>query len=393
MLEEDEARQRILDQVELGPVVWMPVELARERTLAQEIRGIADFPEFDNSSMDGYAVRAADATMGATLAVHPDEQPAGIDRCLELEQGQAIRIFTGAPVPKGADAVIMQEDVTRSDQEITVDDPVVVGENIRRRGGDVCSGQKLMSPGTRLTPARLSLLHSQGIAEVPVYTQPMVHIITTGDELVGPGEPRMPGQIYDSNGVLLRSSVESAGGVAEQIHLADDPDTMVSAFEILCEVSDFLVIAGGVSVGDHDYVKPSLQAADVETDFWRVRVKPGKPFVFGRHPSGCLIFGLPGNPVSAFVTFQLFVAPAIAKYLGHPTRPLAQPLGIAGEVLENKGDRTHYLRAVDVQGQIHLSGTQQSHALFGLSKADCLVRIEADSSIAEGAPVSGIRLS
>ena len=395
MLEESEARERILAGIEEGPVIWLPVGLARNRVAAQEIRGIADFPEFDNSSMDGYAVRASETQEGGVLRVSPEEQPAGPDRDLELTSGQAIRIFTGAPIPRGADAVIMQEDVERKGNQITIRESVVVGENIRRRGGDVCSGQKIINQGDALTPARLALLASQGIDEVPVHMNPMIHVVTTGDELVQAGEHRVPGQIYDSNGILLKSAIEDLGGIAEQVHLRDNRELMQQALAILCEVSDFVVIAGGVSVGERDFVKEVLNTIGVETSFWRVRVKPGKPFLYGRHPNGCSVFGLPGNPVSAFVTFQIFVAPALRKWLGFLSRhgspgTIIKYMGKAGVELANHGDRPHYLRAIVDHGAVYLSGTQQSHAVFGLSKANCLIRLEAGEVVAEGDPVYGL---
>ncbi|MDF1754919.1 MAG: molybdopterin molybdotransferase MoeA [Verrucomicrobiales bacterium] len=394
MLEESEARKQVLERIETGPVIWLPIDLARDHFAAQDLHGVSDFPDFDNSSMDGYAVRASEAMTGASLKVVDKIQPAGIDQHLKLPVGHAIRIFTGAPIPEGADAVIMQEDVDRTDQVILVQEAVVTGENIRRRGGDVCAGQKIIAQGDRLTPARLSLLASQGIDEVPIYTRPMIHVVTTGDELVQIGDYRMPGQIYDSNGILLKTSIEALGGIAEQVHLQDDPELMRQAIAILCEVSDFVVIAGGVSVGERDFVKDVLNALGVETSFWRVRIKPGKPFLYGQHPNGCSIFGLPGNPVSAFVTFQIFVAPALRKRLGQIVKDpgLLQVIGRAGEVLRNGGDRPHYLRAVETDGEVFLSGTQQSHAIFGLSKANCLIRLEPGQKVEEGDMVSGIKL-
>ena len=172
---------------------------------------------------------------------------------------------------------------------------------------------------------------------------------------------------------------------------------MRHAITILCEASDFVVIAGGVSVGERDYVKRVLNELGVETDFWRVNIKPGKPFLFGKHPNGCCIFGLPGNPVSAFVTFQLFVAPALKSRLGHKQigdnpEEITTMLGEAGEDLTNFGDRPHYLRATVEKGRVVMSGTQQSHAVFGLSKANCLVRIEPGQTVAEKSPVYGIRI-
>lgn len=397
MLEESEARSRVLGEVESGPVVWLPIFLARDLVSAQEIRALVDFPEFDNSSMDGYAVRAGEAGKGATLCVLGDEQPAGVDRELELPPGAAIRIFTGAPVPAGSDAVIMQEDVVRTDDRIEIMDPVVSGENIRRRGGDVCAGQTIVPKGKVLNTTTIALLASQGIAEVAVHVRPMVHVVTTGDELIQLGEYRMPGQIFDSNGILLRNAAEEAGGVAEQVHVPDNPDLMREAFEILCQVSDVLVIAGGVSVGDRDFVKGVLNDIGVETNFWRIRLKPGKPFLFGKHPDGCLVFGLPGNPVSAYVTFRLFVAPAIEARMGKAIREekgrdARVNLGVAGEAIHNDGDRPHYLRGVIEDGVVQLSGTQQSHALFGLSKANCLVRLEPGQTVEVGEPLAGLRI-
>jgi molybdopterin molybdotransferase len=395
MLEELEARQRILERIETGPVVWLPFDLALGGVSAQDIRAIIDFPEFDNSSMDGYAIRAEEGFQGAQLSVSPVVQVAGINRNLILPEGGAIRIFTGAPVPAGANAVIMQEDVRLEGSQILIQEGVEPGENIRRRGGDVCTGQKIMARGDTLTPARLALLASQGFEEVAIYMRPMIQVVTTGDELVQPGEPRLPGQIYDSNGILLKSSIEKIGGVAEQVHLPDNPGLMGQALGILCEVSDFVVIAGGVSVGERDYVKEVLNSLGIETNFWKVRVKPGKPFLFGQHPNGCVIFGLPGNPVSAFVTFQIFVAPALHKRLGRssPTDICGEIntlLGRAGEDLTNPGDRPHYLRAFMDRGKVHLSGRQESHAVFGLSQANCLVRLEPEQIIKAGEVVFGI---
>ncbi len=397
MLEESEALKRILEGIETGPVIWLPLDLARGCVAAQDIRAIADFPEFDNSSMDGYAIRTKECVSGGKLAVFDEIQAAGINQNLVLPERGAIRIFTGAPIPRGADAVIMQEDVVLEGNQILIHESVSVGENIRRRGGDLCSGQKIVCQGDTLTPTRLALLASQGLEEVAIYTRPMIHVVTTGDELVQPGESRLPGQIYDSNGILLKSSIEQIGGIAEQIHLEDNPSLMRHALAILCEVSDFVVIAGGVSVGERDFVKEVLNSLGVETHFWRVRVKPGKPFLFGQHPNGCAIFGLPGNPVSAFVTFQIFVAPALRKRLGHhsPTNDqseMMEQLGLAGEELTNPGDRPHYLRATTERGRVHLSGRQQSHAIFGLSHANCLVRLNPEQIVKEGESVYGIRI-
>lgn len=386
MLEESEALCRILETVEPGAVTWVPIELALNQILAQEMIGVVDSPPFDNSSMDGYAVRAEEAATGMALEVALSEQAAGVDLRLKLNPGEAIRIFTGAPVPEGADAVIMQEDVVREGSAIGILEGVVSGENIRRRGGDVCAGQMLLQRGDRITPARIGLLASQGIAEIPVHARPLVQIVTTGDELVEPGAPLLPGEIYNSNAPMLQAAVEEAGGVGVACHAVDDCQVLEDTLRNAFAASDLVVIAGGVSVGERDYVKEVLNELGVITDFWRVKVKPGKPFVYGHHPDGTPVFGLPGNPVSSFVTFHLFVKPVIRALLGFGEQSVERSLfeGAAAETMTNPGDRPHYLRGIFENGTIRLSGTQQSHAIFGLSQANCLVRLEPGQAVAEG---------
>ncbi|MEM1441621.1 MAG: gephyrin-like molybdotransferase Glp, partial [Verrucomicrobiota bacterium] len=320
---------------------------------------------------------------------------AGVDLGLHLEPGQAIRIFTGAPIPIGADAVIMQEDVQRDGSRLGIVEGVVAGENIRRRGGDVCAGQKLLSRGDLITPARIGLLASQGIAEIPVHAKPLVQIVTTGDELVAPGAPLVPGEIYNSNAPMLQTAVQQAGAVGATSHAVDDRETLSGTLRDAFATADLVVIAGGVSVGERDYVKEVLNELGVITDFWRVRVKPGKPFVYGHHPDGTPVFGLPGNPVSSFVTFQLFVRPVIRALLGNGKAGAGGSHfteGIAEETMNNKGDRPHYLRGILEGGKVKLSGTQQSHAIFGLSQANCLVRLAPEESVEIGETVQVLEL-
>ncbi len=394
MLEEQEAKRRILDAASPGAVTWIPLELTLDQVLAQEITGSVDSPPFDNSSMDGYAVRAAECRTGDTLQVNEAVQAAGLDCHLILQAGEAIRIFTGAPVPVGADAVIMQEDVTREGDQITIVEGVVEGENIRRRGGDVCAGQKLLERGDVMSPARIALLASQGIPEVAVHGKPLVQIVTTGDELVEPGAPLLAGEIYNSNSPMLQAAVTRVGGIAAASHAFDDPEELREVLGAALATADIVVIAGGVSVGEKDYVKEVLEELGVTTEFWRVKVKPGKPFLFGRHPDGTLVFGLPGNPVSAFVTFHVFVAPVIRRLLGDLSEGVSGEAGnvsvVLGEAVENTGDRPHYFRGRVENGKLRLSGTQQSHAIFGLSRANCLLRLNPGEKLDEGASVAVI---
>ena len=404
MIEESEARQRILAAIDLArPESGESVLLfeALDRISARDVFGRVDLPGFDNSSMDGYAVLAAEARAGDRLKLSDQEQPAGEDRRLELEPGCAIRIFTGAPIPSGADAVIMQEDVRRPSDtgEIEITEGVERGENIRPRGGDVCAGQKILEAGSAISPAVVGLLASQGFSEIEVRKRPRVGIVSTGDEVVEVGSVTpadLPaGCLFNSNGPMLESLTRKLNAVTRRWHAPDEPQALRGILAEALEQSDFLLIAGGVSVGDRDFVKQTLADLGVASDFWRVRVKPGKPFLFGKREtetgSPSFVFGLPGNPVSAFVTFQIFAAPAIQRWFGERAAteelPLQRGKAPLAEPLKNPGDRPHYLRLrIDAAtGALRPTGLQQSHALFGLSRADALFRMEPGEILEAGA--------
>ncbi len=400
MIEELEARKRILESTSSGPVMWVPISMAVDGVAAETLGARLDCPVFDNSSMDGYAVRASECRTGDTLNVAGQVQAAGPDLDLILKPGEALRIFTGAAIPRGADAVIMQEDVEFVDDErtaIRIVEGVELAENIRRRGSDVCEGQRILSKGERIKPTTIGLLASQGLPNVPIFSRPMVNIVTTGDELVETGEWLGEGEIYNSNGPMLTAAVERLGGIAARFHAMDDRGHLRSVLENALHTGDFVIIAGGVSVGDRDFVKETLTDLGVTTEFWRVNVKPGKPFVFGRFEDRVSVFGLPGNPVSAFVTFSMFAGPAIQKWLGKKDVSADQPAlesfsGVLGTDLENRGDRPHYLRVkVDRENGNRITpfGVQQSHAVHGLAQADALVRLAASESLQSGQSVTG----
>lgn len=399
MFSETEARARILAQIEPLPTESVPLIQALDRFAAAGLLSTQALPPFDNSSMDGYALAAADVTgpaqAGASFVV-VGEQAAGPDRGLRAEPGRAIRIFTGAPVPAGTGAVIMQEDVTRTDDRIVVNQPVELGENIRRAGGDLARGQKLFDRGDRLTPPRLALLASQGLAETAVCRRPRVAVLATGDELRPAGHPLGPGEIYESNGILLATLAQRLGASVTVLERArDDRADLDTKLALGLNNHDALVIAGGVSVGEHDLVKDRLAAAGVRLDLWRVRIQPGKPFLYGHHSPadaspGAHVFGLPGNPVSAFVTFLLFVRPALLKLMGAGAghlAPVAFP-GTAAVPLANPGQRPHYLRGtLDPAGRFMPTGPQQSHALFALSRSNALARIDSETTVPAGGDI------
>lgn len=360
------------------------------RILAEEVAATVALPRFDNSTMDGYAVRAADAVNGARLRLS-GEQPAGPNLGLTLTDQGAIRIYTGAPIPNRADAVVMQEDCELTGADIIVREPVEWGENIRVRGGDLAEGQRIARAGTCLSSALLAVLASQGRESVCVFGRPKVAVLATGSELRTPDQPIGEGEIFDTNRIMLADLVKRAGGIPVVFDVvSDEEEAHLAAFE-RARGSDVIVVAGGVSVGAKDLVKPTLQRLGCEMRLWRVAIKPGKPFLFG-HLGKTLVFGLPGNPVSAFVTFLLFVRPAILRMRGVSEISPPAVRVRAGEELTNKGDRPHYLRGQVTDGAFRPVGRQESHALFALSQANALVRVDAHQTIASGVEVEAILL-
>lgn len=386
MISEAEALDRILAAVlPAGRAQSLPLAEASGRIATADVFAGVPIPAFDQSSMDGYAVRAADSQGGQPLQVVA-EQPAGIDLHHRLDPGTAIRIFTGASLPEGSDAVVMQEDVevveTDGGKSIRCREPVSPGDNIRRTGADLCRGQKILSPGDRLTAARIGLLASQGLDTIEVAAVPRVAILSTGDELAPPGRPLRGGQIYNSNGPMLQALLHETGiRDSSVVHCPDDLDHTAAAIERIAASHDFLIISGGVSVGDRDVVKPALARLGIPPDLWRVRIRPGKPFLFARRdgPRPFHIFGLPGNPVSSFVTFLVFVRPALLRWMGCSAAAAAMPSTTVklGERIDNPGDRTHYVRGRVLAGLFRSQSLQQSHALFSLSEANALLRLEA----------------
>ena len=385
MISEADAREKILKAVRPLLPRKMSILDALDHFAAEDYFARLPLPMFDNSAMDGYAVIASDCTPGKRFRVI-GEQPAGVDRELRVSNGEAIRIFTGAPMPAGADAVVMQEDVTREGDEIVVNVDVDAEEFVRKRGCDLGEGQKILVKGERVQATTLALLASQGLAEVLVDGEVRAAIISTGDELARPGEKLQPGQIYDSNSFLLQSLLKRCGPVvASAENCRDDADSFRKAIQSAAK-NEILIVSGGVSVGEHDLVQETLRKLGANIDIWRVAVKPGKPFLFGRL-GNCFVFGLPGNPVSAFVTFLQFVRPAILKMMGASDLDLPKMPAKLTVDLTNESERAHYVRGKCEAGNFAPVGRQESHALFGLSQANALLRIEVGKSLKAGETV------
>ena len=412
MISEEEARKKILETVRSLPSRRLSLSQALGCFAAEDHFARLPLPAFDNSAMDGYAVVANSCAKGKRLRVTA-EQPAGRDKQLHVSPGEAIRIFTGAPMPQGADAIVMQEDVTRDGDEIVTNTEVTSGEFIRRRGCDLSEGQKILAKGERLRAATIALLASQGIGDLTVGGEVNAAILSTGDELAKPGEKLDPGQIYESNSALLRALLHRCGAAVNLAeHCRDERESLSKAIKRGMR-NHILIITGGVSVGEHDLVKDALRELGAEVDIWRVAIKPGKPFLFGRmqqKPSPqsfqrctrsrsrepdtmaqskgvvassdcCFVFGLPGNPVSAFVTFLQFVRPAILKMMGAINLDLPQLPARLTVDLTNQGDRAHYFRGKLEDGKFTPVGRQESHALFGLSQSNALMRLGLGQSL------------
>ncbi len=391
LLSERETLERVLDSVGHLATENVSIWQAGNRVLAEEIVATVALPRFDNSAVDGYAVRAEEAVTGATLTVVA-EQVAGPDLGLSVGRGEAIRIFTGGLIPKNADAVVMQEDVDLVEKSILVREAVNRGENVRVRGGDLCEGQKVAGRGALLGAPVLAAIASQGLREISVFKRPRVAVIATGSELRLQGESLGPGEIYETNRLLLAQLVEASGAMADVFDIVPDTEEAhILSFE-RARAYDAIVVAGGMSVGAKDLVKPTLQNLGATLDLWRIFIKPGKPFMFGRIGE-TLIFGLPGNPVSAFVTFLLFARPALWKLGGRTAWELPRAAARLIEKLVNPGDRPLYIRGIYKEGTFSPVGPQESHALFGLSRSNALCRVEPDQAIAAESIVEVIPVS
>ncbi len=359
----------------------VPLVRALNRYIATELRARTDHPGFDNSAMDGYAVHAAD------LAAHDFQLPlAGEARCGDapgvLAPGTAMRIFTGAPLPAGADTVVIQEDVKLEHGNLVCPHSVQKDQNIRRRAEDFHASDVLYAPGRRLSAWDLALLATAGVAEVEVVGRPRALVVATGDELIAPGIPLKPGQVYESNRLATLCLLEQLGAeVADGGTVRDDPAALRALLRDSADF-DFIVTSGGASVGDYDVVK-QVFAEIGEINFWKVRIKPGKPIAFGHVGERTHFFALPGNPVSSLVTFKLFVEPAvIAWHGGAPSVMLLTATATAG--FRCRVGRTEFLRArlYNQDGRLMVEPLkgQGSHMVGPLRDTNGLIRVEADSS-------------
>jgi molybdopterin molybdotransferase len=392
----EQALEAILSSVRLLETERVDIVASLGRVLAETIESRREIPPWDNSSMDGYAVRAADTARGSVELPVVGRITAGQMASAALGAGQAMRIFTGAPLPAGADAVVPQEDVDADGDRIKIRGAVERGAYVRPRGEDLHQGETVLEPGHAIGPAEVGMLATLGVPQVRVYRRPRVAILSTGDELADLGTEPTASQIPNTNTYSLMAQVIEAGG--EPIALGVVPDRLeaIEARIAAARSADALVSSAGVSVGDMDFVKEALTRAGAELRLWRVAMRPGKPITFGSL-QGRPVFGLPGNPVSAMVTFELFVRPALRLMAGHRQvqRPRVRARALAP--IPNPGQRRGYLRVVltpDGRGGYgaRLTGEQGSAILRSMVLADGLAVMAGDTVIAEGAEVEVIVL-
>ena len=388
-----EAQQLVLERAEPLPAENVPLEGAARRVLAEPARAEIDLPPFPSSAMDGYAVRA-DETPGR-LRIEA-RIAAGNPATAALESGQAMGIATGGVVPDGADAVIPIEYVVEHGNEIEIGSAVERGDNVRPRGGDIRAGEVVVEAGSVLTPARLGALAAAGIQEVRCARRPRAAVLPTGTELRRPGEPLAAGEIYEANGLILSAQLEAAGAVVELMPaVGDDEAAHRGALERALD-ADVVVTSGGVSVGPPDLVRRVEAELGVEEVFWRVSVKPGKPIAFGVRER-TLVFGLPGNPVSALVGFVLFVEPAIRALQGVPDPLPRFERGRLVAARRRNPERDELVRARlrrSEDGPLlePLTG-QESHMIARSAAADALVFVpRGEGELGDGASVDYLRL-
>lgn len=387
MLDPTVAARMVLDATPVLIPERVHLNRALDRVLADDVTSSIDIPQWNNSAMDGYAVRSADVRNRCPVQLEITQHiPAGQFPTMQLEPGQCARIFTGAPIPDGADAVIRQEDTTVVDDRIVrVESDRDAGRNVRLRGEDVKSGSLILQRGTMLGPAEVGVLASAACVEVPVFRQPRVAILATGSEIaeLDQRDAIITGtKIASSNSYTMVAMTQRAGAVPVYLGIADDDPEELARHVERARSADLLVTSGGVSVGEHDHLRSVLTSLGADIRFWRVRMRPGAPVAFGMW-DGRPWIGLPGNPVSTMVTFELFVRPAIRKMMGLE-RPYRRTVKVRlGEPVELQTPRRHFMRVTlterDGERIANLTGEQGSGILSSMVRADALLIVPEDA--------------
>ena len=396
LIDYSEAGRLVLENIECLPAENTPLESAQGLVLAEDLKARFDSPPFDNSAVDGYALRSADAKEGLTFEV-VDEAPAGRPAEKSVGEGEAIKIFTGGVIPEGSDAVVMVENTSGWGAKFDLKKAATAGQNVRRCGEDVQEGDVILRAGTEIGAPEIALAATQGYGEMPVYRRPRVVALSTGTELVPPGERDLsPGEIYDSNSFAIVAQAREAGADARRISAAsDEADALRDSVKEALEDADVVVTSGGVSVGEKDLVKGTMTDLGVEQIFWGVKFKPGKPLYFGMREDAA-VFGLPGNPVSAMVCFDLFVRPALMRMMGREDRKRPRIQVYFDDDMRNRFGRLHAMRVslsrTEKGWRAESTGAQGSGLVSSLTKADALALIGPESEVQAGDTVEAILL-
>ncbi len=398
LLEESQALARLLDAITpVGETETVALEQALGRVLACRLTAVVDVPPFDNSAMDGYALNAADLAAEGNTVLPVSQRVAAGDMPAPLRPASAARIFTGAPLPPGADTVVMQEQCRAAEGRVVIEAPVTRGRHVRRQGEDLRSGEQILAAGTRLQPQHLGLAASTGSAALEVFRRLRIATLFTGNELVPPGTPLDPGRIYNSNRYALNSLLQNLGcEVMDLGIIGDDYEATLEALLQAAAGSDLILTSGGASVGEEDHIKNAITTLG-RLELWRIAVKPGKPLAFG-HIGETPLLGLPGNPVSLFITFCLFARPALRKLQGCGEWLPRRLWATAGFTRSNAIARSEYLRArVSADGagcnRVSLHPQQGSAILSSITWADCLAVVPANTTVSPGQAIEVIPFS
>lgn len=388
MISVEAAKERILKHTKPLRAVSVSLENALGSILSESISSPVNLPPFDQSAMDGYAVRARDFQENKTIRIS-GEVAAGSVLSSRMAKASAVRIFTGAPIPSGADAVLMQEKI--SVHQGYLHSPEILpskGDNIRKKGSQIKAGQTALRKGTQITPGTIGFLSAMGITHVKVFAKPRIKVLVTGTELTKPGNKLGPGQIFESNSYALNAAIQSLGNQSTvSIQVADDAGKTRSALQKALKSADLVLVTGGISVGDYDFVGTALSDLGVKNIFYKIRQKPGKPLFFGKLDQ-TIVFGLPGNPAAVLSCFYEYVYPALKKMEGNPMPMLKTAYLPLSEDFKKKPGLSLFLKGKISHNAVSPLKGQESYILSSFSEADCLIYIpEERGNIQKGEPV------
>ena len=376
----EEARKLLLENVRLSKTVKVNIKDAVGYVLAQDVYSPIDLPPFTNSAVDGYAINTDDISeLPVTLKV-VGEIKTGVSKKFRINRGETIKVFTGSPLPDGADAVIEIEKVEIKDNFIILDKKLGKWKNVRFQGEEIKKGEKVLEVGTEVTPQVAGFLSIMGIKGVKVYKKPDISVIVTGSEIVEPGRKLRYGQVYDANSISLYTALSKIGIKPKIKRVRDNLKDVKNAFKMAYKSSDIIIFTGGISMGDYDMVKVLVQDEGVRRIFYKVRQKPGKPIFFGEK-RGKYIFGIPGNPAAVLTCFYEYVLPAIKKMMGYKDVLLREEEKTLAEDIKKKNDRLYFLRG-KIEGDFVIPlEKQESHMLSSFALADCLIVAPLEAEI------------